>query len=113
MKAFLSTLVVELGDFVWLSHPLVPDFTTGAVGLANVVSEVTDRQPNYAGGYVEFELLDTRFMSLTGPFEIAPLALNIPVYPLAPAAERETYMFMSFHATGGLNSDGTPGNTIF
>ena len=113
VKAFLSTLVVELGDFVWLSHPLVPDFTTGAVGLASVVCEVTDRQPNYAEGYVEFELLDTRFMSLTGPFEIAPLASNIPVYPLATAAERETYMFMSFNATGGLNSDGTPGNTIF
>jgi len=39
--------------------------------------------------------------------------LNIPVYPQATAAERETYMFMSFNATGGLNSDGTPGNTIF
>ena len=45
--------------------------------------------------------------------EIAPLALNIPVYSQATAAERETYMFMSFNATGGLNSDGTPGSTIF
>lgn len=113
LKAFLSTLVAELGDCVWLNHPLVPDFTTGAVGLSNVVAEVVDRQPNYAEGYVEFELLDTRFMGLTGPYEIAPLAANVPVYSLASSIERQTYMFISFDASGGLNSDGTPGNTIF
>ena len=113
VKAFLSTVVVELGDLVWLNHPLVPDLVTGAVGLTNVVCEVIDRQPNYAAGWMEFQLLDTRFTKLTRPFLIAPLALHIPAYTSATAAQRSTYMFMSFSATGGLNADGTPGNTIF
>ncbi|HEV2492150.1 MAG TPA: hypothetical protein VG204_03665 [Terriglobia bacterium] len=113
VKAFLSTLVVELGDFVWFNHPLVPDFKTGNAGLTNVVCEVVDRQPNYAEGYMEFQLLDTRFTGLTTPFQIAPLAAGIPNYSQASAAQQKQYMFVSFSATGGLNADGTPGNTIF
>ena len=113
VKAFLSTLGLELGDFVWLNHPLVPDFASGGLGLANVVAEVIDRQPNYAEGYVEFELLDTRFLSLTAPFQIAPLAARVPVYAEASAAQRSQYMFVSSASAGGLNADGTPGNTIF
>ena len=39
---------VELGDYVWLSHPNVLDLKTGKLGLSNVVCEVIDKQPNYA-----------------------------------------------------------------
>jgi hypothetical protein len=113
VKAFLSTLAVELGDFVWFNHPLVPDFMSGSVGLTNVVCEVVDRQPNYAEGAMQFQLLDTRFTGLTTPFQIAPLAAGIPSYSQASASQQKQYMFVSFNATGGLNADGTPGNTIF
>ncbi|HLW79359.1 MAG TPA: hypothetical protein VKU44_07145 [Terriglobia bacterium] len=113
VTAFLSTVVVELGDLVWLNHPLVPDLLTGTVGLTNVVCEVIDRQPDYARGSMKFQLLDTRFTKLTRPFLIAPLAAHVPVYTSATAGQRSTYMFMSFSSTGGLNADGTPGNTIF
>jgi hypothetical protein len=112
-QTFLSTVVVELGDFVWLNHPLVPDFYTGQVGLTNVVCEVIGRQPNYADGRMEFELLDTRFMNLTTPYQIAALASAVPGYSSASSAQRKQYMFISFNSTGGLNSDGTLGNTIF
>ena len=112
-KAFLSSVIVELGDFVWFNHPLVPDFLTGGIGLTNVVCEVVDRQPNYADGSMQFTLLDTRFTELTTPFQIAPLAANVPAYSQASASQRSQYMFVSFSATGGLNADGTPGNTIF
>jgi hypothetical protein len=113
VQTFLSTVPVELGDFVWLNHPLVPDFNTGRIGLTNVVCEVIGRQPRYSEGRMEFELLDTRFMNLTTPFQVAPLAAAVPAYASATAAQRKQYMFISFNATGGLNSDGTPGNTIF
>ncbi len=113
VKAFLSSVVVELGDFVWFNHPLVPDFMTGGVGLTNVICEVVDRQPNYAQGSMQFQLLDARFTKLTTPFQVAPLAANVPAYSQASTTQRGQYMFVSFNATGGLNADGTPGNTIF
>jgi len=113
VKAFLSSVVLELGDLVWLSHPLLPDFVSGNVGLNNVVCEVIDRQPNYADGSMQFQLLDTRFTELTTPYQIAPLAAGVPNYSQASAAQQKQYMFVSFSATGGLNADGTPGNTIY
>jgi hypothetical protein len=91
----------------------VPDFVTGNVGLTNVICEVVDRQPNYAEGYMQFQLLDTRFTKLTTPFQIAPLAANVPAYSQATSAQRSQTMFISLSASGGLNADGTPGNTIF
>ncbi len=113
VQSFLSTVPVELGDFVWLNHPLVPDLLSGGVGLTNVVCEVISRQPNYADGRMEFELMDTRFMNLTTAYSIAPLSAAVPNYSSASASQRKQYMFISFNSTGGLNADGTPGNTIF
>ncbi len=113
VKAQLGAVRVELGDFVWLNHPLAPDFLTGGTGLTNVVSEVIARKPTFADGTADFELLDTRFMNLTTPFQIAKKTDNIPVWSSATSPQRKKYMFISFNATGGLNSDGTPGNTIF
>jgi len=113
VKTQLSTLVVEVGDFVYLTHRLLPDLQTGRVGVNGVVCEVIDRKPNYAHGYMEFELLDTRFMSLTTPFQIAPLASSIPTWQFATPTQRAQYLFVSLAAKGGENPDGTPGNTIF
>lgn len=113
VQAHLSTLPVELGDFVWLSHRLVPDFVTGRLGLNHVVCEVIDRKPGYSTGSMEFQLLDTRFMGLTAPYQIAPLSSGVLDYAQASAAERKQFMFVSTASNGGLNGDGTPGNTIF
>jgi hypothetical protein len=113
LKAFLSTTALELGDFVWLNHPLVPDFATGGIGLTNVICEIVDRQPNYGKASMEFSLLDTRFINLTAPQQVAPLSANVPPYAQASAAQRSTYLFVSSGSAGGLNSDGTPGSTIF
>ncbi len=110
-KVNFTSVPVELGDFVWLNHALLPDLFNGRTGLTNVVCEVVDRQPAYSEGYMEFELLDTRFMNLTTPFQVAPLSAGVPAYASASAAQRKQYMFVS--STAGLNSDGTPGNTIF
>jgi hypothetical protein len=111
--AQLLTLQVELGDYVWLSHPKVLDMTTGKLGLSNVLCEVIDKQPNYTQGTVDFTLLDTRFINLSTAFQIAAAAGNIPNYAAATPAERAQYMYISSAATGGENSDGTAGNTIF
>jgi hypothetical protein len=113
LKAFLSTVVLELGDFVWLTHLQLPDLMTGQMGLASVVCEVSDRQPNFAEGYVEFTLLDTRFMRQTTPYQIAPATANIPTYSFATTSQRRNYMFISAATTDSKNADGSPGSAIF
>jgi len=113
VKAFLSTVGVELGDFVWLTHPLVADFQTGKLGLTSVVCEVLGKTPNYAQGSVEFDLLDTRFINLTTPYYIAPAASGVPGWTGASAAQKAQYMFIPSAASGGTYADGTAGNTIF
>lgn len=113
VKAFLSAITVELGDYVWLTHPLVADFQTGKLGLSSVVCEVTGKRPNYTQGNVEFDLLDTRFINLTTPFYIAPAAGGVPEWSAATAAQKAQFMFISSAASGGAYLDGTQGNTIF
>jgi len=113
LTAQLATLPVELGDYVWLSHPNVLDLQTGKLGLNNVVCEVLDRQPNYARATVDFTLLDTRFISISPPYQIAAASQNIPSWSQASTQQRAQYMFISSASTGGENSDGTAGNTIF
>jgi hypothetical protein len=111
--AQLATLPVELGDYVWLSHPKILDLKTGKLGLSNVVCEVLDRQPNYSRATVDFSLLDTRFINISPPYQIAAAADNIPPWDQATSQEQAQYMYISSAAMGGENSDGTAGNTIF
>jgi hypothetical protein len=111
--AHLATLPAELGDYVWLSHAKILDLKTGKLGLGNVVCEVLDKQPNYNQATVDFSLLDTRFINISPPYQIAPASANLLPYPGATPAEVAQYMYISSAAMGGENSDGSAGNTIF
>jgi hypothetical protein len=116
VTAFLASLPVEVGDYVTLTHPNVPDFSDegqGSLGISNVLCEVVERRPDYAKGQMQFTLLDTRFMNLGTPYQIAPASASLPAWSSATVAEREQYMYVSAAATGGENSDGSPGNTIY
>ena len=112
-SAQLATLPVELGDYVWLSHPKILDLKTGKLGLNNVVCEVLDKQPNYSRATVDFSLLDTRFINISPPYQIAPAAGGIPPWNEATAQQQAQYMYICSAAMGGENSDGTAGNRIF
>jgi hypothetical protein len=63
LRSMFMTLPVWTGDYVSLTLPLMPDITTGNLGVANRIFEVVDRQPDYANGQMQFKLLDT---GLTG-----------------------------------------------
>jgi len=89
------------------------DFESGKLGVVNITCEVIDRRPSYAHGWVEFSLLDMRFVNLATPYQIAPAVAEVPSWQEARAGERQQYMFISFAAQGGANADGTPGNTIY
>jgi hypothetical protein len=93
--AQLLTLQVELGDYVWLSHPKVLDMTTGKLGLSNVLCEVIEKQPNWSAGTVDFSLLDTRFIYVSTPYQIAAASANIPTWYNATPQQQAQYMFIS------------------
>lgn len=63
VNAFFSTGPVWLGDYVTLSHPVMPDLITGDLGVEARLYEVIDRTPDYARGRMQYRLLDT---GLTG-----------------------------------------------
>ncbi len=111
VKAQLRNLRLELGDYVLLTHPLVLNFKTGTLGLVSVLCEVVDRQPALNEGSLDYRLVDTRFMSLTQPFQIAAASANVPNYPLASPTQQQTYMFIA--GDNGKYSTGALANTIF
>jgi hypothetical protein len=112
VNTWLSTVPLELGDYLWLSHPLVPDLLSGEMGVNSVICEVSGRRPDYAHGKVQFTLLDTRFMNLTKPYRIAPAADQVPAWMGATSEQKAEFMFISLAAQSGGYSDGTQGNTI-
>jgi hypothetical protein len=59
LTAFLMTLPVWVGDYVYVSCTVMPNPFTGALGVVDRVYEVIDRNPNYAAGKMQYKLLDT------------------------------------------------------
>lgn len=58
VECFMSRALTEAGDYVNLTHPLLPDFDTGTRGLVDRRMEVVSRTPDWTRGRVSFELLD-------------------------------------------------------
>jgi hypothetical protein len=110
VTAHFLTLPVEVGDFVFLTHSLLPNFLTGQRGLVTRLFEVTEKQPNYNEGSMQYKLLDTGWVAAKQLSKVAPV--STPAWPSASDAERKTYMFVCAEATGEY-SDGTEGKTIW
>jgi hypothetical protein len=104
------TLTVEASDYVFVSHPLVPNFETGQRGLFNRICEVVEKQPNFAAGTMTYRLLDVGWLSSKKLSRIAPQ--GTASYPEASGAARGRYMFLSSEATKQYN-DGTAGKTVW
>ena len=110
VKSHFMTLTAEVGDFVFLSHSLLPDFETGRRGVTNRICEVIERQPNFAEGTMTYRLLDIGWIAGKVLSRVAPQ--GTPAYPSAPGSQQARYMFIADSATEQY-SDGTPGRTIW
>jgi hypothetical protein len=104
------TLTVEVGDFVYLTHPLLPNFETGQRGIFSRIFEVVEKQPNFNEGTMTYRLLDVAWVSAKRLSRIAPD--GTPAWPDASQAERDQYMFVADDTTKQY-SDGTAGKTIW
>lgn len=103
-------LTVEVGDFVYFSHPVLPNLETGTQGIYNRIMEVVDKQPNYTQGNMSYQLLDTGWMGGKVLSRIAPQ--GTPAWGEASSSQKERYMFLSQEAAATY-SDNTPGKTVF
>src|SRR6266446_1968973 len=108
---YLEFILLNIGDFVMVTHPLILDLLTGQMGITSVLCEIVDREPDYTQGHITFKVADTRFMGISnGAFQIAPASASIPVWGSASTSQKSQYMFISNNT--GLMSDGTKGNQV-
>jgi hypothetical protein len=110
VQSHFLTLKVEVGDFVYLSHPLLPNLESGGRGVFNRIFEVIEKQPNYTEGTMTYQLLDVAWVSAKRLSRVAPL--GTPAYPSATSAQRARYMFVCSDSTDAY-SGGVAGKTIF
>jgi hypothetical protein len=69
IQAMLMTLPVWVGDFVAVTHPLMPDVVTGNLGVTARIYEVIGRSPDYANGRMKYKLLDTGLTGLPPAYQ--------------------------------------------
>jgi hypothetical protein len=109
-KSHFMTLTAEVGDLVLLSHRLLPNFETGQRGVTNRLSEIIEKQPNFAEGTMTYRLLGLGWVAGKVLSRVAPQ--GTPDYASASSAEQVRYMFIADEATMQY-SDGTPAKTIW
>jgi hypothetical protein len=86
VEAMLMSLPIWVGDYITVSHPLMPNVLTGALGVTDRLYEVIDRQPDYARGRMKFKLLDTGLTGQAAAYQWDPssarpwLVGSSPVY---------------------------------
>ena len=98
--------LLEIGDFVKLSHPFVPNRVTGALGITDQFFVVTKVSRVYMKGQVKISLDDAEQVQLgggidpagLGPFKIA--AATVPEWTLASQPQKDQYMFVGDKTTG-------------
>jgi hypothetical protein len=110
VTAHLGTLAIDVGDYVSVSHSLLPDFLRGRRGIVNRIFEVIERQPNFREGTMQYKLLDTGWLGGKKLSKIAPN--GTPAWTAASQTQKDKYMFIAAAATGAY-SDGTAGKTIW
>ena len=79
IEAFFLTAPVWVGDFVYLTHPSMPDILTGTMGVTNRLVEVISRDPDYAQGKMKYKLLDTGMTSLQAAHLFSSSARNFVI----------------------------------
>jgi hypothetical protein len=104
----LKPCIVEVGDYVTVTHPLMEDLDTGTLGWTNRVCQVLSVQPNWAAGTISFNLVDVT-RQIGSAFQYAPD--TVPSWPTATAPQRQEYMFLA--NASSEQSDGTAAGGVY
>lgn len=109
VDVFWTAVVLELGDLVTVTHPLIKNILTGSVGMTNEVFEVQGVTRDYTKGTVSLKLLDVNYRQ-SGPFEVAPN--GTPSWTGSTPAQQQQYMYIA-SAANSEYSTGQAGNAIY
>lgn len=85
--------LLELGDFVYVTHALVPDRKTGTLGITNALFQVDEINRKFHSAVVGLKLADASGLKAYGALRIAPDAQVD--YTSASGAQKARYIFMS------------------
>jgi hypothetical protein len=105
------TFATELGEYVYLTHPLLPNRKTGTIGITNQLFKVIKRSYNFLSMLVTFTLEDASGVALFQAKRIRPAGVvsvssgsppavvitNYPqqLYSASTAYEKNRYVYMS------------------
>ncbi len=104
----LQACIVEVGDYVSVTHRLLENLDTGTLGWSNRICQVMQVQPKYDSGTITFQLTDVTD-TLRAGYQLAPD--TVPSWPTATAAQRQQYMFEA--NASSQQSDGTSAAGVF
>lgn len=90
--AFWTAVKAEHGDFVTVTHPLVPDRAAGVMGISGKVFEVLSKVIHFESCTVELTLIDASYFSGTTSSLITPD--SEADYASASSGDKARYMFM-------------------
>jgi hypothetical protein len=102
VTAYWKFAKLMVGDFVALTHPLVPNRKTGTMGVTAQMFKVLERQLDPEAATCDLTLIDASAAAGFGTRRYAPLAEA--AYAAASAADKARYLFMS--NTTGTQSNG-------
>lgn len=113
-----SAFRLEIGEYVTVTHNLLPDRRAGVIGLTNALFQIVKRSYNFTDNTVTLTLNDASGIKAFGAHRIAPthdsdsvggiMPFGDPMadYPVARPTQRARYIFMSSKA--GLQSNTDP-----
>lgn len=112
-----NTLLLESGDFVFVTHLDVPDRVTGDMGIVDKLFRIKNKTINFKEGLLTFTLIDASYLANLGFYKIAEAynpdgatATPVPPYASATTAQKAKYMFLCNAA--GQYSNGDEGHIL-
>lgn len=106
--ASLQACIVEVGDYVTVTHRLMENLDTGTRGWSNRVCQVMQVQPKWDTGRITFDCVDVT-KSLRPSVQYAPDSQ--PVWTSATSAQKSQYMFMA--NASEQQSDGSAASGVY
>lgn len=108
VAAGLSSCIVEVGDYVTVSHPLLENLNAGTLGWTNHVCQVLRTQPDWAHATISYDLIDVT-SQIRAAYQYAPD--SVPAWTSATTAQKQQYMFEA--NSSSEQSDGTSAAGVF
>jgi hypothetical protein len=109
-EALWTSVLLEPGDLVAVTHTQIPNRKTGVMGITNYPFEILNKKTNFKEGKVTLTMIDGSYLGAFGFTEIAPD--GTPSWYSATTLERETYMFQCGEDGTYDDSVSTPGTLL-